>query len=299
MINNYFNLNPLRRKIKQSFEELSESMNDYENIDPDVYVFDYFGEIRNKVDLHREELKKEVDQKSDEIIQQLKKREEKCKSNLSKIEKTNLDELKKRNVPSWKLQLRNPNKNEIELNELSSLLNDNLKIVRNYKRKYENNLLDNQSIEFLKYEKSSLFGQLNIVTNLSPNCGELIREYKGHFKTIRSIKCDEKLKKLISASTDKTIKIWDLDTGDCLKTLIDHKKWVTSILILPNNKFISGSCDKTLKIWDLNSYECLNTLTNKSDIYALCLISDNQIACGCRNGSINIWNLDNSKKVIY
>ena len=68
IINNYVNSNPLRNKIQASFEELSESIEDYVKIDPDVFVFDYFAEIRNKVDLHREELKKEVDQKSDEIL---------------------------------------------------------------------------------------------------------------------------------------------------------------------------------------------------------------------------------------
>ena len=65
IVNNYFQLNPLRTKIKELFEELNESIEDYQKLDPNVYVFDYFGEIRNKVDLHREELKKEIDQRSD------------------------------------------------------------------------------------------------------------------------------------------------------------------------------------------------------------------------------------------
>jgi len=38
----------------------------------------------------------------------------------------------------------------------------------------------------------------------------------------------------------------------------------------------------------------LNTLTNKSSVDPLCLISNNQIACCCLDGSINIWNLNNS-----
>ena len=87
----------MRNKIQASFEELSESIEDYVKIDPDVFVFDYFAEIRNKVDLHREELKKEVDQKSNEILHQLKEREQKCKSNLSKVEKKNFNESKERN----------------------------------------------------------------------------------------------------------------------------------------------------------------------------------------------------------
>ena len=246
IINNYINLNPLRKKIKASFEHLSQSIDDYEKVDPDSFVYDYFAEIRNKVDLHREELKREVDQKSDEIIQHLKEREQKCKANLSKVEKENVDELKKNNLPFWKQKLRMPNINENDLNDLSSVLNDNIKIIKNRKRKYENSLLLNKSIKFDKYEKSSLFGKL-IINNseqvLSSNVGELIRVYEGHSDLITSIEVDEKSNKLISASADSTIKIWNLATGECLKTLEGHTNSVLRILLIPNNKLISSSDD--------------------------------------------------------
>ena len=49
------------------------------------------------------------------------------------------------------------------------------------------------------------------------------------------------------------IEIFDLQSGECLKTLEDHKNWVTSILMIPNSKFISGSWNKKMKIWFLNS----------------------------------------------
>ena len=132
---------------------------------------------------------------------------------------------------------------------------------------------------------------------LSSNCGELIREYKGHTKSVKSIQINENSNRLISGSEDKTIKIWNLETGECLKTLKEHHDWVNSILIISNNKFLSGSDDKTIKIWDLDSFECLNTLKNEKGIKSLCSISDNQIACGCYDGSINIWNLNNLTKV--
>ena len=124
IINNYINMNPLRKKIKESFEELSESIEEYEKIEPDGYVFDYFSDKRNKVDLHREELKKEIDQKSDEIIQQLKEKEEECKLNAQKLEKINLDELIKDTLPSLKQKFRVP---IIDLEEL----NDSLAIFLN------------------------------------------------------------------------------------------------------------------------------------------------------------------------
>ena len=123
-------------------------------------------------------------------------------------------------------------------------MNDNVKIVENFQIKYKNDLLLNESIRFKKYEKSSLLGTLiieSIESVFSSNFGELIRKYKQHSDIIRSIEVDEKSNKIISASNDETIKIWDLETGECLKTLNDHTNGVTSILILKDNKFISGS----------------------------------------------------------
>ena len=133
IINDYFRLNPLRKKIKESFEELSESIEEYEKIEPDGYVFDYFSDKRNKVDLHREELKKEIDQKSDEIIKMLFEKEEKCKSKLKHIEKTNLDDLKKHDLPSLKQKIRSIKLNEVEVNDLTSVLNENVNKVQNHK----------------------------------------------------------------------------------------------------------------------------------------------------------------------
>ncbi len=56
---------------------------------------------------------------------------------------------RKKSLPSCKQKLKMPNINENKLNnDLSSLLNDNIKIMKNRKRKYENTLLLNESIKF-------------------------------------------------------------------------------------------------------------------------------------------------------
>ena len=298
-INETIKLDPMRKKIKDTFDNLNESIKKYQDIESDVYIYNYFYEIRNKVDLHREELKKEIDDKSEEIIQQLKVKEEKCKSNAQKIIKINLNELKNDTLQTFKQKFKVPIIDLDELNNFLSKMNQNIQDIKYYIKKYKVDLLLNESIKFNKYERSSLFGELRIKSGgllLSKSC-QTIQNYDQHTNTIRSIKVDEIHNKLITGSHDATIKIWDLETGECKKTLLDHKVSVQSVLILPNNKFISGSLDKTIKIWDFNSYECLNTLENESGVCSLSLISDNQIACGCLNGFIVIWNLDNSTKV--
>lgn len=300
MIDSIIESNPIRKKINESFEKINESISEYENLHPDVYIYEYFEDIRLKVDLHREELKKEIDEKSDEIIKKLKDKEEKCKSNSVNVEKIKLKNMN--SSFTLKNMFRVPNLTKKELNNLTSKINNQLKFIQNELNKYKKSLLLNESIKFDKFEKSSLFGELLVQTDtkktLSNNFGMLIKLY-SHKKTInegiKSVKVCENKNKLIISSRDESIRILDLESCECLKTL--NGMGVCDLIISDESKFITGSSDKSIKIWDLNSYECLNTLTNESNVHCLCLISNDKIACGCLDGSINIWNLNSLIKV--
>ena len=296
LLENYFESNPLRNEIRESFNRLNQLICDYETLDPEGYIFDYIRELINRVDLHREELLKEINDKSDQIIKQLKDKEQICMANVSKLQKMNLDEFKTDNLPLWEHSLRKPDINEDNLYDLLEKMNDKIGEIQNEIQKFKSDLLINEAIDFEEYEKSSLFGTLSFYSSkyydLLKNSGKLITSYNAHSQVIGSIEVIESNRRIISSSEDSTIKIWDFDTGECLKTLEDHQNEVTCILIIPNDKFISGSYDNTIKIWDLNSYECLNTLTNESVVGSLCLLPNNQIACGCGDGSISIWDLN-------
>ena len=52
---------------------------------------------------------------------------------------------------------------------------------------------------------------------------------------------------------DKTIKIWDTDTGSLIKTLTGHTDRVFSLAVLPNGFLASGSHDNTIKIWNIHA----------------------------------------------
>ena len=53
---------------------------------------------------------------------------------------------------------------------------------------------------------------------------------------------------LVSGSSDKTIKIWNIETRACIQTLTDHTDWVYDLLELKNGNIVSGSRDGTIKI---------------------------------------------------
>ena len=68
---------------------------------------------------------------------------------------------------------------------------------------------------------------------------------EGHTNCVNSVAIKDNL--IISGSRDDTIRIWDIDSGKCLKTLEDHIKCVSSVAI-KDNLIISGSRDKTIRI---------------------------------------------------
>ncbi len=58
-----------------------------------------------------------------------------------------------------------------------------------------------------------------------------------------------------------TVRLWNLDTGACLKTLEGHTHYVDSVALTPDGRrALSGSWDKTLRLWDLDTGDCLKTL---------------------------------------
>ncbi|GAA6047603.1 hypothetical protein JCM3770_001585 [Rhodotorula araucariae] len=64
-----------------------------------------------------------------------------------------------------------------------------------------------------------------------------------------------------TGSRDKTIKLWDAVSGQCLKTLVGHDNWVRALVFHPSGKFLlSASDDKTIRTWDLATGRCLKVL---------------------------------------
>ena len=204
-------------------------------------------------------------------------------------------------LQSFKQILRKPDINEVHRKSLLTNINKRIKEVQNEIKTFKSNLLMNEGICFVNHEKSSSFGKLYFYSEeykiFSNNCGQLIQSFSQNQPRINLIQVDKNSKKLIAASNDGIITIWDLETCKSLKTLQVDETNVKNILFIPNNKFISGSKDKTLKLWDLNSYECLNKLKNESPVWSLCSLPNNRVACGDKNGSIHIWDLNSFNKV--
>lgn len=64
---------------------------------------------------------------------------------------------------------------------------------------------------------------------------------------------------VVSGSTDRTLRVWNAETGECIHVLQGHASTVRC-LAMHENKVVSGSRDGTLRVWDVKQGLCLSVL---------------------------------------
>ncbi|XP_071733299.1 WD40 repeat-containing protein HOS15-like [Rutidosis leptorrhynchoides] len=108
-------------------------------------------------------------------------------------------------------------------------------------------------------------------------CVHDLKEHTKEIYTIRwsptgpgTINPNQKLV-LASASFDSTIKLWDVETGNLLHSLVAHGDPVYSVAFSPNGEYLaSGSLDKCLHIWSVKEAKVVKTYTGSGGIFEVC-----------------------------
>ena len=99
---------------------------------------------------------------------------------------------------------------------------------------------------------------------------------------------------MLSGSSDRTLKLWDTETGNLLRTFNGHSDRIWTVGFSPDGVHVlSGSFDRTAKLWDANTGQLLHTFDGNSGWVIRSVAfspSGAQLATADSNGEIHLWN---------
>ncbi len=141
----------------------------------------------------------------------------------------------------------------------------------------------------------------------SLRAGWSLRTFEGHGDCVTSVclSCDNRLGLTGSGyygmwegegweSDDRTLRLWDIASGSCLRTFEGHTEGINSVCLSLDNRWaLSGSKDHTLKLWDVNTGECVHCFDDQmSQVTFVQLSSDNRLALSrSGDGVVRLWDV--------
>ena len=104
-------------------------------------------------------------------------------------------------------------------------------------------------------------------------------------------------RRLVSASNDQTLTVWDLESGRALANLQGHADWVTTCAVTPDGRrVVSASSDKMLKVWDLESARAVATLQGHDDWVTACAVLPNErVVSASKDETLKVWDLEDGR----
>ena len=164
---------------------------------------------------------------------------------------------------------------------------------------------NSSSLTVYNQEKPQFHGTISIHNKkiLKPDWHapwKLMRVISGHQGWVRAIAVDPSNSWFATGSTDRTVKIWDLVSGQLKLTLTGHINTVRGLAVSPKHMYLF-SCgeDKTVRCWDLEYNKIIrNYHGHLSGVYCLALHPTlDLVMSGGRDSTCRIWDIRTRSQV--
>jgi WD40 repeat protein len=125
----------------------------------------------------------------------------------------------------------------------------------------------------------------------------------GHAQTVTDVSfgsansLDGKM--LASGSADNTVKLWNTQTGEVIKTFTGHTGRIYGVSFDGNSKMLaSGSADNTVKLWDTQTGEVKTLNGHIGQVYGVSFSPNGEIiASGSGDNTVKLWDAKTGREI--
>ncbi|KAM0264674.1 hypothetical protein ACHAQJ_000499 [Trichoderma viride] len=115
------------------------------------------------------------------------------------------------------------------------------------------------------YEETEAPRWISAKSKMPSNWTACLQYFEGHKKMVTTLAFSPNGTHLASWSDDGTGKIWDVETGACLHTIMDDGETASTMAYSTHGKHLAVAFSATVKVWDLTTLACLYIFEKDDD----------------------------------
>jgi WD40 repeat protein len=146
--------------------------------------------------------------------------------------------------------------------------------------------------------------------------GDLVKlvesgRFQGHREYVISVAVAPDGRRVLSGSKDRTMILWDRETGREIRRFKEQGGWVQSVAISPDGRrALSGGEDRVVRLWDLESGDVIREFGGHTEwVFSVAFSPDGQLAYSTSGGrylgawqdgadaAIRVWDVETGREV--
>ncbi len=142
-------------------------------------------------------------------------------------------------------------------------------------------------------------GPAKVVAGTVPEAGGPVR-FVGHTNVLWDVAISPDGRRVLTASHDGTVGLWEIKTGKPLRTFPGHSDHVKGVAFLPDGlRGLSCGDDDTVRLWDLETGRELRRFSgHTADVQSVAVSADGRrVLSGSSDRTMRLWDLETGREL--